>query len=94
MWLRYIPQQFIGHVGTGLTGADLQPLLEEMQPIDTRPVPVDVVGKPYTLVRPFVVTIKYQGVTSNEELRAPVCLRQRPHRSPSSVRPIAVPTSP
>lgn len=87
-------EQFIGRVGTGFTDADLDALLAEMEPIDTRPVPVDVVGNPYTPVRPFVATIKYQDVTHNDELRAPVFLRRRPTRSPSSVRPIDVQTSP
>lgn len=87
-------EQFIGRVGTGYSDQDLDALLEEMQPTDTRPVPVDVVGKPYSPVRPFVATIKYQEVTHNDELRAPVFLRRRPNRSPSSVRPLSDQTSP
>lgn len=67
-------QDYIGRVGSGFTEPDLSALLELFEEVDERPVPVSEVGMPYTPIEPVVVTVKYQEVTRNTELRAPVYL--------------------
>lgn len=84
-------EKYIGRVGSGFTEADLELLVTEMEPVDDRPVPVEMVGKAYTPVEPFVVQVKYQAVTDSEELRAPVFLRWQPDKPVAEVD--RIPTS-
>lgn len=70
-------EQYVGRVGTGFDREELATLLEDMTPVDERPVPEEEVGNPYTPVEPFVVQVKYQEVTDSGKLRAPVFLRLR-----------------
>lgn len=81
--------QFIGRVGSGFDESELSSLLEGFEPIDDRPFSKLTVGRPYTPIEPVVVQVKYQEVTPNGELRAPVFLRLRPNKPIEDVEPIA-----
>lgn len=80
--------RYLGRVGSGFSDEDLQSLLSAMTPVETRPVPTDQVGMPYTPVEPFVIQVKYQEVTASHELRAPVFVRVRPDKPQGDVLPI------
>jgi bifunctional non-homologous end joining protein LigD len=79
---------YVGRVGSGLTDAELESILEVMTPTTGRPVSPELVGKPYTPVEPFVVEVEYQAVTESGELRAPVFVRLRPDKPVEDVTEI------
>ena len=81
--------QFIGRVGTGFDEAELASLLDRFEPVDDRPFTESTVGRPYTAIEPFVVQVKYQELTPNDELRAPVFLQVRPDKPIEDVEPIS-----
>jgi bifunctional non-homologous end joining protein LigD len=81
--------QFIGRVGSGFDEIELSTLLKAFEPVDDRPFTESTVGRPYTPIEPIVVRVKYQEVTPNGELRAPVFLRIRPNKPIDDVEPIA-----
>lgn len=80
--------RFIGRVGTGFDDDELDALLDRFETIDERPIPESMVGRPYTPINPVVVTVQYQEVTANGELRAPVYVRIRPDKPIEDVVPI------
>lgn len=80
--------QCIGRVGSGFSDDDLASLMAEMEPIDATPVSEAAVGVAYTAVEPFVVSVKYQEITENGTLRAPVFLRRRPAKPIADVQPV------
>lgn len=81
-------EQYIGRVGSGFSQQELDEFIEEMTPVDDRPVPSADVGQPYTPVEPFVISVKYQEITDNAELRAPVFLRRNPAKPIEDVESI------
>lgn len=82
-------EQCIGRVGTGFTEDELAEIAAEMEKTDDRPFTEDEAGAPYTPVEPFVVTVKYQELTSDGKLRAPVYLGQQPEKPLADVQPIS-----
>lgn len=57
----------------------LDPVLAEtFEGIEDRPVPVSEVRQPYTPIEPGVVRVKYQEITRELYLRAPVYLGPKP----------------
>ena len=78
----------IGRVGTGFTEADLATLTESMTEVDDRRVSEAAAGKPYTPVEPFVVAVRYQVVTRDGKLRAPVYLGRNPEKPLADVRSV------
>jgi len=81
-------EAYVGRVGSGFTEAELSALLEEFRETDERPVPPSEVGSTYTPIEPIVVTVKYQEVTDNRDLRAPVFLGAKPGAPTDDVGPI------
>lgn len=71
-------EQYLGRVGTGFSETEREALLESFEPVEERPVPVQTVGMAYTPIEPVVISVKYQEVTENDELRAPVYLSIKP----------------
>lgn len=65
---------YIGRVGSGFSDRELESLTNRFVERKERPIPPSTVGKEYTPVEPFVIEVKYQEVTDNGELRAPVYL--------------------
>lgn len=84
-------ERYVGRVGSGFSDAELDTLIEEMEPIEERPFPEDQVGMEYTPIEPFVIQVKYQEVTDSTHLRAPVFLRQRPDKPLEDVQPVKAP---
>lgn len=82
-------QRCIGRVGSGFSEQELEAVLEVFEPTDERRVSRDAAGGPYTPVEPFVVQVKFQEVTGDGKLRAPVFLRRRPEIPLEDVEPIA-----
>lgn len=80
--------QYIGRVGSGFSEDDLKTLRASFVESPDKPVPESKVGMPYTPIEPFVIRVKYQNVTENEELRAPVFLRTRDDKPIEDVTPI------
>lgn len=80
--------RFIGRVGSGFSETELQELMEEFEPRDGHPFSADAVGMEYTPVEPFVVTVKYQEVTPDGKLRAPVYLHRNPEKPLSDVQAV------
>lgn len=81
-------ERCIGRVGSGFTEAELQELKESFQETDERPVSVDEAGMDYTPVEPFVVQIRYQELTPEGKLRAPVFARRRIEKPLDDVQPV------
>lgn len=81
-------EQYIGRVGSGFTDGELEALLDVFKETDTRPVSVSKVGMSYTPIEPLVVTVKYQDITDNTELRAPVYLGVKPDAPTDDVTPL------
>lgn len=81
-------ERYVGRVGSGFTEAELEAIREAVEPVDERPVPESTVGMAYTPIEPFVVQVKYQEVTPDGELRAPVFLRRRPDKPVADVQPL------
>ncbi|MBU6999671.1 MAG: DNA ligase [Theionarchaea archaeon] len=80
------PLQYVGKVGSGFTEDDLIHIRDLLTQIETdrnpfsTPVPVDDVH----FVNPvYVCEVKYQQVTHDNRLRAPVFLRMRYDKSPA-----------
>lgn len=82
-------ETYLGRVGSGFTEADLREITESMIPVEGREVPEDAVGEAYTPVEPFVVAVKYQELTADGKLRAPVFLRRRPEKPIGDVRSVS-----
>lgn len=80
--------QYIGRVGSGFSNEDLERLRTGFVEVDDRPVPPATVGMPYTPIEPIVVRVKYQSITDNTELRAPVFLQTHPDKPIEEVAPI------
>ncbi|MFB6137030.1 MAG: hypothetical protein ABEJ42_01640 [Halobacteriaceae archaeon] len=78
----------IGRVGTGFTEAELSTIAGAMEPVEEYPVPESAARRPYQPVEPFVVRVRYQTVTPDGRLRAPVFVRRRPEKPPDEVEPI------
>lgn len=81
-------QQYVGRVGSGFSEAELDSLIEQMEPVEERPVPVSAVGSEYTPIEPFVVQIEYLEISSDGKLRAPVFVRRRPEKPIDDVQPL------
>lgn len=81
-------KHYLGRVGSGFSGGDLDTILDVLEPIDSPTIPRSIVGEPYTPVQPIVATVTYQQVTANGQLRAPVFDRLRPDKPPEDVLPI------
>lgn len=81
--------QFIGKVGSGFTDADLTRIRESVTHTDSYPIPRSDVGESYVPIEPFVITVKFQEVTDDGYLRAPVFLAVRDDVSVSAVDPIS-----
>lgn len=81
--------RYVGRVGSGFSESELESLRSTMTPVETQPVPVDLVGEDCTPVEPLVVQVKYQNVTESGQLRAPVFLRQRPEKPIEDVTAIS-----
>lgn len=81
-------EEYIGRVGTGFSERELDALLDLFEEIDNRPVSPKTVGMPYTPINPVVIKVKYQAITENNELRAPVYLRVKPDAPLDAVEPI------
>lgn len=79
---------YLGRVGTGFSERERRELLDLFDEVDDRPFSQSTVGMPYTPIDPVVVSVKYQAVTDNLELRAPVYLRVKPGAPPETVDPI------
>ena len=82
-------ERYVGRVGTGFSEAELRDLTARMRPVDERQVAAEQVGRAYTPVEPFVVTVTYQEVTDDGKLRAPVFQREHTEKPVSDVQPIA-----
>lgn len=81
-------ERCIGRVGSGFTDAELEELTGAFEPTDEHPVPEDAAGLPYTPVEPFVVQVRYQELTDDGKLRAPVFVRWRPDKPMEDVQPV------
>lgn len=84
---------YIGRVGSGFSEDQLVSLIESFTEADEKPVSESDVGKPYTPIEPFVIQVKYQEITDNNELRAPVFLKRRPEKPLNDITPIDRPDS-
>lgn len=82
-------ETYIGRVGSGFTRDELNSLSEQFKEINDRPISPSVVGEGYTPVKPFVVKVKYQEVTENRELRAPVYLGTNEQLTVEDLTPIS-----
>lgn len=71
-------ERYIGRVGSGFSDRELELLMDTFDEVDSRPVPVAAVDATYQPIEPFVVSVKYQEVTRDGELRAPVYLDAKP----------------
>lgn len=80
--------QYIGRVGSGFSEQELTEFREEMTQVEDRPIPASEVGQPYTPVEPFVISVKYQEITDNNELRAPVFLQRNPTKPIDDIEPV------
>lgn len=81
-------ERCIGRVGTGFTEDELAELADWMTETDDRPFTADEAGASYTPVEPFVVTVKYQELTADQKLRAPVYLGRKPEKPLADVQPV------
>jgi bifunctional non-homologous end joining protein LigD len=80
------PLEFVGKVGSGFTEDDLTHLFDLLTQIETEeppfsaPIPIDNIH----FVKPhYVCEVKYQQITPDNKLRAPVFLRMRYDKNPS-----------
>lgn len=73
-------EKCIGRVGSGFTEDELDSFMEEFTPVDEQPFPESAVGMAYTPVEPFVITVKYQEITGDQKLRAPVFMHRNPEK--------------
>jgi bifunctional non-homologous end joining protein LigD len=80
------PLEFVGKVGSGFTEDDLTHLFNVLTQIETdespfsAPIPLDNIH----FVKPlYVCEVKYQQITPDNKLRAPVFLRMRYDKNPS-----------
>lgn len=80
------PLEFVGKVGSGFTEDDLTHLFDLLTQIEidetpfSAPVPLDNIH----FVKPeYVCEVKYQQITSDNKLRAPVFLRMRYDKNPT-----------
>lgn len=81
-------ERCIGRVGSGFTEDDLADLSESMVETDEKPVSDEEAGAEYTPVELFVVRVRYQEVTSEGKLRAPVFAGQNPEKPIEDVQPV------
>lgn len=81
-------ERHIGRVGSGFSERDLEMLLDTFETVEDRPVPVSEVGQPYTPIEPMVVRVKYQEITRDRDLRAPVYLGAKPDAPKEVVTPV------
>lgn len=81
-------EQCIGRVGTGFTEEELASITDSFEPVEERPVPVEDAGADYTPVEPFVVQVRYQELTRDGKLRAPVFVRCRQDKPVDEVQSI------
>lgn len=81
-------ERCVGRVGTGFTEAELASLAESFEPVDERPVTEAEAGMVYRPVEPFVVQVRYQELTDDRKLRAPVFVRSRPDKPAEDVQPV------
>ncbi|MFB6283401.1 MAG: hypothetical protein ABEK59_05635 [Halobacteria archaeon] len=70
-------ENYVGRVGTGFDESERKRLIEEFEETGERSVSRDAVERSYTPVDPFVVEVRYQEVTDDGSLRAPVYVRSR-----------------
>lgn len=81
-------ERCLGRVGSGFTEAELEALSDAFEETDERPVTEAAAGAPYTPVEPFVVQVRYQELTREGKLRAPVFVRIRPEKPLDDVQPV------
>lgn len=81
-------EKFIGLVGSGFTEQEIDELRDQMKEANKSLVTEAKVGERFVPVEPFVVTVKYQEVTSEDRLRAPVYVRRRPDKPLKDVEAI------
>jgi bifunctional non-homologous end joining protein LigD len=81
-------ERYIGRVGSGFSERELELLMDTFEEVDSRPVPVSAVGATYQPIEPLVVSVKYQEVTRDRELRAPVYLTAKPDAPTQDVVPL------
>lgn len=81
-------ERCIGRVGSGFSEAELAAIAADVTETDERRVSVEAAGAAYTPVEPFVCTVKYQEITHDGKLRAPVFLALNPEKPVADVEPI------
>ena len=80
--------EYVGRVGSGFSTDELESLIENLNPVVERSVPLSDVGSEYQPIEPVVVRVKYLELSSRGNLRAPVFVRIKPEKPLDAVQPI------